>query len=215
MQTRRLTTKPNKQRKMIYTAPDHVRHRLLAARLAPELRTSQETRALPVRSGDTVRLMRGDRKGFEGKITRVDRSKYRVYVEGLTREKVDGTAILIPVHPSKVMLTRLNLNDKWRKKILEKKKTAHKKLREIKKKPETKPDEKLPEVAEIEGVTKEKVDLKEKLTKKRSGRRRKPAKKPAEAKAKIKAEEIKMKRARARKKKAVPKKKEKEGNNLG
>jgi len=71
-----------------------------------------------VRTGDTVRIMRGDRKGTEGKVTRVDRKKYRLLVEGVTREKVDGTAIQIPMHPSKVMITNLNLEDKWRQKSL-------------------------------------------------------------------------------------------------
>jgi large subunit ribosomal protein L24 len=62
--------------------------------------------------------MRGDRKGLEGKVTRVDRKKYRINVEGITREKVDGTAIQIPIHPSKVMITNLNLDDKKRRESL-------------------------------------------------------------------------------------------------
>jgi large subunit ribosomal protein L24 len=70
--------------------------------------------------------MRGDHKGFEGKITRVERKEYRIYVEGLRREKVDGTTISVPIHPSKVMITDLNLEDKWRRQILERKKGAHK-----------------------------------------------------------------------------------------
>lgn len=62
--------------------------------------------------------MRGDRKGSEGKITRVDRKKYRIFIEGITREKVDGTAVQLPIHPSKVMITNLNMDDKWRSKSL-------------------------------------------------------------------------------------------------
>jgi large subunit ribosomal protein L24 len=62
--------------------------------------------------------MRGDKKGVEGKVTRVDRSKYRLFVEGITREKVDGTAIQVPIHPSKVMITSLNLDDKRRRESL-------------------------------------------------------------------------------------------------
>jgi large subunit ribosomal protein L24 len=62
--------------------------------------------------------MRGDKKGVEGKVTRVDRSRYRLFVEGITREKVDGTAIQVPIHPSKVMITSLNLDDKWRRESL-------------------------------------------------------------------------------------------------
>jgi len=179
MQAIKPVTKPSKQRKMLYKAPDHIRHKLFAASLSPELRTSHGVKALPVRSGDTVRIMRGDHKGFEGKITRVDRKKYRIYVEGLTREKVDGTAIFVPAHPSKVMITRLNLEDKWRKKILETKKEAREKLEEVAEKP---PEE----VVEVkEEVIEEKVPVKKKPRRKKRKIVRKPvAKKEAKPKAK-------------------------------
>ncbi|MDQ7033234.1 MAG: 50S ribosomal protein L24 [Desulfonauticus sp.] len=124
MQIAKPVTKPSKQRKRLYQAPDHIRHKLMAAPLSPGLKASHNVKSLPVRKGDTVRIMRGDHKGFEGKITRVDRKNYRIYVEGLTREKVDGTTIFVPIHPSKVMITKLNLDDKWRKKVLERKKTG-------------------------------------------------------------------------------------------
>jgi len=116
------SSKPSKQRKLLFQAPDHVRYKHFAAPLSPELRRTYGIRSLPVRRGDTVRVMRGDHKGFEGKVSRVNRKKYRVYIEGLTREKVDGTTVFVPVHPSKVMITKLNLEDKWRRQILERKK---------------------------------------------------------------------------------------------
>jgi len=75
-----------------------------------------------LRKGDTVRVMRGDRKGVEGKVSKVDLKKYRVSVEGVTREKVDGTAIPVLIHPSKVMIINLNLDDKWRRDLLDRKK---------------------------------------------------------------------------------------------
>ena len=175
MQTTKPVTKPSKQRKMLFQAPDHRRHKHFAAPLSPELRASRGVRALPVRSGDTVHIMRGDHKGSEGKVTRIDRRKYRVYVEGLTRETVDGTAIFVPIHPSKVMITRLNLDDKWRKKILERKREAHRKAEEV---VVEKPPE---EVAEIkEEIVKEKMAIEKKTPKKKPKRReRKVAKKPA------------------------------------
>jgi ribosomal protein uL24 len=71
-------------------------------------------------------IMRGDRRGLEGKITQIDKKNYRIFIEGITREKVDGTTTLIPIHPSKVMITKLNLDDKWRKKILERKSPSEK-----------------------------------------------------------------------------------------
>jgi large subunit ribosomal protein L24 len=183
MQAIKPVTKPTKQRKMLYQAPDHIRYRLFAAPLSPELRASHGVKTLPVRSGDSVRIMRGDRKGFEGKIARIDRKKYRIYVEGLTREKVDGTTIFVPMHPSKVMITRLNLDDKWRKKILERKKAARRKVEEVAEKPPK-------EVVEI----KEEV-VEEKLPEKKPKRRKKKAvEKPTAEKAEEKAEEIKKER---------------------
>jgi len=115
------TTKPGKQRKRLYQAPINERYKRFSAPLSSKLKESHSTNSVPVRSGDTVMIMRGDRKGSEGKVTQIDRKKYRIFVEGATREKVDGTTTLIPIHPSKVMITRLNLDDKWRKKILERK----------------------------------------------------------------------------------------------
>ena len=200
MQATKPVTKPTKQRKMLFQAPDHIRHKHFAAPLSPKLRTSHGVRVLPVRSGDTVHIMRGDHKGFEGKVTRIDREKYRIYVEGLTREKVDGTTISVPIHPSKVMITGLNLDDKWRKKVLERRK-AREKMEGIEEKP---PEE----VVEIkEEVIKEKVGIEEKPPKKKLKRRkRKVAKKPAEKK--IEEKPKKQKRVKkTKKKKAAEEKK--------
>ena len=94
----------------------------MAAPLSPELIASKGAKSLPVRKGDTIQIVRGDRKGFEGKISRLDLKRYRIFIEGLTREKVDGTNIFISVHPSKVVLKKLNLDDRWRKAIIERKK---------------------------------------------------------------------------------------------
>jgi large subunit ribosomal protein L24 len=112
---------PRKQRKRLHNAPAHLRHKRMAAPLAPNL-VSKGAKALPVRKGDTVRIVRGDHVGFEGKVSRVDLKRYRIFLEGLTREKVDGTNIFVPVHPSKVMIKSLKLDDKWRQAILEHKK---------------------------------------------------------------------------------------------
>ncbi|WP_343378804.1 50S ribosomal protein L24 [Candidatus Bathycorpusculum sp.] len=117
---------PRKQRKRLFTAPAHIRHKLMAAPLTKELAEKQGVKTLPVRKGDVIRIQRGDNKGFEGKISRVDLKNYCIYIEGLTREKVDGTNIFLPVHPSKVMIKNLNLNDKKRKAVIERKKPLEK-----------------------------------------------------------------------------------------
>jgi large subunit ribosomal protein L24 len=133
------TKNPGKQRKMLFNAPAHIRHKLMAAPLSPELLAQRGVKTLPVRKGDTIRIVRGDHKGFEGKVSRVDLKHFRVYLEGLTREKVDGTTVFVALHPSKVMIRSLNLDDKRRKAVLERKKPIIKKKGEkVSKKPAAK-----------------------------------------------------------------------------
>ena len=169
MQTTNRVKDPRKQRKRLFNAPAHVRHKLMAAPLAPELIKSRGVKSLPVRKGDTVRVMRGDRKGFEGKISRIDLKNYRLYVEGLTREKVDGTTIFVSLHPSKVMIKNLNLDDKWRKEAIERKRQPTTKEKEVVKKQPQAPKK---------VKTEKPAEAKEEMEKKP----KKPARKPQTAK---------------------------------
>jgi len=198
------TLKPGKQRKMLYQAPDHKRHKLFAAHLSPELQASQKVKTLPVRTGDTVHVMRGDHKGFEGKVSRIDSGKYRIYIEGLTREKVDGTTISVPVHPSKVVIKNLNLDDKWRKKIIERKQVAQKQAK-IAEKP-------VKGAVEIrEEITEKRVKSEGLKEKKPKGRKRRTRRKPKAEKTKEKAVakvEEKPKEKKTRKKRRSTKKTE-------
>ena len=118
------SSKPSKQRKALFNAPLHLRQKLLTAPLSHELREKYGIRRLPVRKGDVVRVMRGDWKGHEGKVVRVDLKKVRIYVEGVQRKKADQTPVYYPIHPSKVMIIKLDLSDRWRRKIIERKKKA-------------------------------------------------------------------------------------------
>ncbi|MEM1588858.1 MAG: 50S ribosomal protein L24 [Candidatus Bathyarchaeia archaeon] len=179
-----VAVKPSKQRKRLFQAPDHMRYKHFAAPLSPELRKTHGTRCLPVRRGDTVRVMRGDHKGFEGKVFRVDRKKYRIYIEGLTREKVDGTTVLIPIHPSKVMITKLNLEDKWRREILERRKRG-KEVAEVAEKVVEKIEKPLEVAAAVE-----KTAAEEKVEKPKRGKRaaKKTVKEKEEVKTKAKTE---------------------------
>ncbi|RLI28296.1 50S ribosomal protein L24 [Candidatus Bathyarchaeota archaeon] len=108
------SVKPSRQRKAMYQAPQHVRRKMVSAHLSPELRARYFVRSLPLRKGDTVRIMRGAYAGIEGKVRSVDLKRFRVTVEGVTREKADGTTVFIPIHPSNLMITKLDLSDKWR-----------------------------------------------------------------------------------------------------
>jgi len=218
MQTARSVTKPAKQRKMIYHAPAHLRHKFFTAPLTSELKASHGIRSLPIRSGDTVRIMRGDRKGFEGKVSRIEMGKYRVFIEGLTREKVDGTTVFVAIHPSKVMITKLNLDDKWRKKILERKKRTEKATEIPEKLALRKPIEKAPEVTEVKTEPVEKKIISEEpvAEEKPKRARRKVVKKPV---SKIAEKEVeatdKTEKRRAAKKRSKTKTAKKQPNTEG
>lgn len=116
-----VSSKPGKQRKRQVLAPAHVKRRTLVSRLSEDLFQKHRVRKLSVRTGDSVRIVRGDFAGLEGKVETVDYSSGRLYVEGMTREKAAGVASKLPVHVSKVLLTNLNLSDKWRGGLLSEK----------------------------------------------------------------------------------------------
>jgi len=96
----------------------------MSAHLSEELKEQYPFRSLPVRTGDVVTVMRGDHKGHTGKVIRLNHKEYRIYIEGLVRKKADGSEVPIPVHPSKVQIIKLSLDDEWRKKIIERRTAA-------------------------------------------------------------------------------------------
>jgi len=113
--------KPSKQRKRLFQAPLHRRGKIMSVNLSPELRERYGRRSFPIRVGDKVRIMRGDNKGVEGKVTRVDRKNYKVYVENVVRENQRGEKVPIPIHYSNLMIIELDLSDPRRKERLESK----------------------------------------------------------------------------------------------
>ena len=114
-----MSMKPRKQRKELYNAPIHKKRKWIAAHLQENLLLKYDKRSVPVVKGDTVRVMRGSFRGHEDKIVRVNIKKRNVQIEGITMSKADGNKIAKPVHASNVIITKLNLTDKWRRRKLE------------------------------------------------------------------------------------------------
>jgi large subunit ribosomal protein L24 len=63
--------------------------------------------------------MRGGYAGHAAKVTSVDTKRRAVYIEKVTSVKADGKETPRPIHPSNVLVTKLDLTDPWRKKKLE------------------------------------------------------------------------------------------------
>ncbi len=109
---------PRKQRKSHFNAPMHIKHKHVASHLAEDLLLKYNIRAVPVRKGDTVKIMRGALKGHVDKVAKVSLKKGMVTVENATIAKADGTQLPKWIHPSNLLITKLDLSDPWRKKKL-------------------------------------------------------------------------------------------------
>lgn len=116
-----VSSQRRKSRKAYFTAPSSVRRVMMSCHLSKDLKDKYQARAIPVRKGDQVKIMRGTFKGREGKVQTVYRRRRCIYIEKIVREKLNGQQSNIPIHPSNCLITTLKL-DKDRKALLERKK---------------------------------------------------------------------------------------------
>ena len=117
-----MSSKPSNVREKLFKSPAHIRSNRVSSHLSDDLRDKYGKRSIRLRKGDTVKVIRGEYKGIEGKVKEVNTKTGRITVEGITREKIAGGTVPVEIHSSKVMIMNLNLDDKWRKDKLE----AHK-----------------------------------------------------------------------------------------
>jgi len=113
------SSKPEKQRKFSVNAPFHIRHKMISGHLSKDLRAQYNRRALPIRQKDVVVIMRGENKGKKGEVIKVDLKNYKIYVSGIIMKKADGKEVPAPVHPSNCLITDLFIEDRFRRKVLE------------------------------------------------------------------------------------------------
>src|SRR3989344_6267276 len=105
-----------KQRKYRYNAPLHIKQKFIGAHMSRELRQKYGKRSAGLRKGDVVKVLRGKFRKKTGRVDRVDLKRNRIYIIGIEAKKRDGTKAFIPINPSKVMITELNIDDKQRQK---------------------------------------------------------------------------------------------------
>lgn len=103
----------------MYNAPLHIKGKFMASHLSKELKTKYSKRSVRIKKGDKVTISRGQFKKKSGKVERVDIKQNKVYITSIEMIKKDGTKTLYPIHPSNLIITELNLEDKKRVKSLE------------------------------------------------------------------------------------------------
>lgn len=112
---------PRKQRKYSFKAPLHIKQKFLHSHLSRDLKKRYGKRSAMLRKGDKVKVSAGKFRNHEGKVNSIDLKKTAAFVDGIETTKRDGTKKRLPLHPSKLVITELNLDDKLRQKILERK----------------------------------------------------------------------------------------------
>jgi len=112
--------KPTKSRnQQIYKATYAVRSKQISGSLSKELRKKYGKRGIRINVDDTVRIIRGEYKGIEGKVTKISTEKGGVAIEGIKKEKLKGEKIDVYIPSSNVLIIGLNTDDHWRKSKLE------------------------------------------------------------------------------------------------
>ncbi|MDW0145252.1 MAG: 50S ribosomal protein L24 [Nitrososphaeraceae archaeon] len=92
----------------------HKRDKFLGANLSENLREQHSKRSMRVIKGDTVRILRGEYVGIEGKVEKVNTEKSTLSIEGVQREKIRGGNVKVQVHASNVQIISLNTDDDYR-----------------------------------------------------------------------------------------------------
>ena len=115
--------KPTKVRNyQIYRATMATRNKQLGSPLSKDLQKRYGKRSIRVILGDTVKVMRGEYRGIDGKISKVSIAANSVAIEGVKKEKSKGEKFDVLIRSTNVVITNLNLDDHWRKTKLEGKK---------------------------------------------------------------------------------------------
>jgi large subunit ribosomal protein L24 len=192
-----VSMKPRKQRREMFNAPLHKRRKWTSAHLEENLLLKYDKRAAAVVKGDTVKVMRGSFRGHEDKVARVNVKRHNIEIEGITMSKADGNKIAKPIHPSNVLITKLNLTDKWRRKKLERGLSEETK-KEIEAEAEKQIKEAEEELKRIEEEKKELEAEEEEIEEEET-------KEPAEETEKVKKVEKKEEKPKTPKKKATSK----------
>jgi len=107
--------KPSKMRnKMIYLATFQTRSKQLGSALSKDLQKKYGKRSVRVNEGDSIKIVRGEFKGVDGKIARVSPQKNSVTIEGIKKEKTKGDKFDVYIHTSNLLVTSLNSENRWR-----------------------------------------------------------------------------------------------------
>ena len=98
----------------ILNTSKHILDSRICSSLTDDLRKQYGRRSARVVKGDTVKVMRGEYAGIEGKVEKVTTERGTLAIEGVQREKIKGGNVKVQIHASDVTIMSFNLQDKYR-----------------------------------------------------------------------------------------------------
>lgn len=136
---------------------------MISAHLSKELRAQYKRRSLGVRKGDEIKVLKGKHRGKVGTIEEVDTKNSALLISGIKVKRTVGTEKSLPIKPSEIVVTNLNLADSMRQKIL------LRKVKEVKIVQKEEPAPKAETEKEKKATEKEETEVKEDAPKKDTG----------------------------------------------
>ena len=107
--------KPTKMRnRQIYYATLRRSSTQLSSQLSENLRKKYGKKSVRVVTGDSVKVIRGEFTGVDGKVTKVSSADGGLTIEGVKKEKLKGEKYDVFIHTSNIEVTGLSTDDKWR-----------------------------------------------------------------------------------------------------
>ena len=100
--------------KQIYYATMKTASIQLSSLLSENLRKKYGKKSVRVVEGDSVKVIRGEFTGVDGKVTKVSSANNGLTIEGVKKEKLKGEKYDVFIHTSNIEITGLNTDDKWR-----------------------------------------------------------------------------------------------------
>ena len=185
--------KPTKVRNyQIYRATYTTRSKQLGSHLSKDLQKKYGKRSIRITLGDTVKVIRGEYRGVDGKVSKIEMAASSIAIEGIKKEKSRGEKFDIFIPASNVVVTGLNLDDHWRKTKLQgkKPKTTPKEVKPEEPK-KVKPDEPKEEKSKQVPAKEEVVKKETKSTKKSEKPKESKPEKKAKTKPRKKVKEAK------------------------
>ena len=112
--------KPTKMRNhQIYRAKNITHSLQTSSPLSKDLQAKYSKKSIRVVEGDTVKVVRGEYRGIEGKVSRVSADANKIAIEGIKKEKTRGGKFDVFIHASNILIVSLSQDDRWRANKLE------------------------------------------------------------------------------------------------